>query len=726
MQFPCGGRTARPRVGAEKIEAETQEPPRRIEGSGIAGRERGFEEEVDRRVLFRRLPEKCSRLRVVFGGAEAGRGVGGAGQAPCHLQVQLAAPILVDQEDGRLLHAVMAEGDNRLFLAADECRVCGGNEHATLEGGAKSGGKFAGRLSRGAGQESEAGVGAEAGERREGFGLRGRQTGKVAQEELDHIGARRTRAQGRAVPSPAALPVVVVQDAFAVQGLHEFDGKERVAPGDAPDRFGEIRDIPGAGPQHVADQGGEHFGFEVVEDHRGGRARMLRGIPQKMAERMGGIDFVAAEQADEQHAVEIVVAKERGEQVESRTVGPLQIIEHEHKRLFGRSDRAEETHEQRGEAALRLGRIEPGRRREPSGQCFQFGENVTQGSGFPAEPFAKALPERAQVFLRFGKQKDKQLPRRLERSEEGAFPPELLALAAHETSPGQRDRAVEFVDQRRFADTRLAAEEKGIQAAACRRLERGDQRMQRMVASDQTVRHARLHEAVSRKERHLVERPCPDQRLFQPAQIVGEARRALVAVVGFLGEKAQDDRGNGGWQPGRELVRRMRCAREMRVNQSRAVGPGEWRGTGRQRVKRGAQRIKVRAVIDRAVHAPGLLRRNIGGTVGQLVERSEARRLFVEGDSVAEPRQHHVAVAQPQVFGTDIAVRDAAFVDRCDDFRQTRGGPEESNGIRRRIAEDIRAVAGPAGIHAGQILQALPDARDAVRRGVSRAHGWAI
>ena len=108
-------------------------------------------------------------------------------------------------------------------------------------------------------------------------------------------------------------------------------------------------------------------------------------------------------------------------------------------------------------------------------------------------------------------------------------------------------------------------------------------------------------------------------------QIGEQAGRALVSLLGVLGEQLHDDVTGRLGDAGSDLAGGGRHARDVRVHQLQRVTREEGRVSGQDVIQQRAERIEIRAMVDHAVHAPGLLGRGIdqpgaeqpGGMQGQ-------------------------------------------------------------------------------------------------------------
>ena len=90
-----------------------------------------------------------------------------------------------------------------------------------------------------------------------------------------------------------------------------------------------------------------------------------------------------------------------------------------------------------------------------------------------------------------------------------------------------------------------------------------------------------------------------------------EAGGALVALVGYLGEQLEDDVGDHAGQRRAQRVGRRGRARHVAVHPADGVVGLEGQAAGEQLVEGDAERVEIRAAVDRPVHPPGLLRGHV-------------------------------------------------------------------------------------------------------------------
>ena len=115
----------------------------------------------------------------------------------------------------------------------------------------------------------------------------------------------------------------------------------------------------------------------------------------------------------------------------------------------------------------------------------------------------------------------------------------------------------------------------------------------------------------------LAQREVVDAALTLPIveavlEVALDTRRSLVALLGCLGQQPHDNLGDSDRQVVQSLAGRHRSSGDMAVHPFDRVRHREWQSAGEHLVERDAQRVKVAARIDRAVHSTGLFGRHIG------------------------------------------------------------------------------------------------------------------
>ncbi|MCG3119980.1 MAG: hypothetical protein ALAOOOJD_02542 [bacterium] len=102
-------------------------------------------------------------------------------------------------------------------------------------------------------------------------------------------------------------------------------------------------------------------------------------------------------------------------------------------------------------------------------------------------------------------------------------------------------------------------------------------------------------------------------------QIRFEAVSALVSFLGGFRQQLHHNIGNGLRHGGIALMRRRRNFGNVTVHQFQRIVGIEGHASRQHFIKRHAQRVKVRAIIQRAIHAPGLLWRHISQRAGEQI-----------------------------------------------------------------------------------------------------------
>nr|WP_300971274.1 hypothetical protein [Thiocapsa sp.] len=308
------------------------------------------------------------------------------------------------------------------------------------------------------------------------------------------------------------------------------------------------------------------------------------------------------------------------------------------------------------------------------------------------------------LCLRFRQKQLAQLAQALCRGQKRAVAAELLELAADEEPIAQRHRSVDLLDQHGLADPRVTGHKEATRTARGRVGKGRHQRCRFLLAPVQAARRAGGEGQVERLQPHRREWLIGGQRAAQLLQIVGQPRRALIAVVRFLGEQGQDQLRHAGRQPGRPLLRRHRRAGQVGMDQAKGIGAGKGRGTGGQGIEGGAERIEVGAVVDRPIHPPGLLGRQIGRRARQGTRVIEPRVLFGKGRGQIVVDDLHLQVGRPHqdVGGVQILVDDTAPVDLRHRMRQRVGDGHKA--LRIEVAQESRRLQGDtAEVRHGQL-----------------------
>ena len=182
--------------------------------------------------------------------------------------------------------------------------------------------------------------------------------------------------------------------------------------------------------------------------HRG----LVIGSGQQGGERMRHIHVTFAVRADEQQAVDRLLAQCEVEQTERRAARPLQIVDEHDERAFGGGDRPQQLHGVPLRPYLCGQRI-PGIRRH-SEQRGELGHDRGREPGVGAERLQDPPAKLRQLVLRLRQQQPAQGAEHLIDPVELEVAPVLVELARHEPAVAARDGRPQLVDERRLADAR--------------------------------------------------------------------------------------------------------------------------------------------------------------------------------------------------------------------------------------------------------------------------------
>ena len=164
-------------------------------------------------------------------------------------------------------------------------------------------------------------------------------------------------------------------------------------------------------------------------------------------------------------------------------------------------------------------------------------------------------------------------------------------------------------DERRLADARVARHEHELgPALRDHALERGEQRLDLALAAVEPLRDLEPVGEIALAEREGLDgaaRPPPGEALVE---VVPQAERALVALLGGLGEQLEHDRGQERGNRGDERVRRERRLGDVAVHPLDGIAGLEGQGARQHLVEGDAEGVEVGPLVDPAVHPARLLR----------------------------------------------------------------------------------------------------------------------
>jgi hypothetical protein len=212
-------------------------------------------------------------------------------------------------------------------------------------------------------------------------------------------------------------------------------------------------------------------------------------------------------------------------------------------------------------------------------------------------------------------------------------------------------------------------------------LERGDQRGDLVLAAIELLGNLEaVRGIVLGQGERLDPAPGPPRR-EAPREVVQQAARRLVTILGHLGEELQDDRGEHLRQLRHPRAGRLRGACDVAMHPFERVLRLEGQAPREHLVERDAQRIEVGAAVDDPVHAPRLLGRQV--RQGALDELQGSCGRLLAGEAGGEPEVGELHLAgrrvEEDVLGLQVPVEDALLV-------QLRHGPRDTD---RKLQESL-------------------------------------
>ena len=138
-----------------------------------------------------------------------------------------------------------------------------------------------------------------------------------------------------------------------------------------------------------------------------------------------------------------------------------------------------------------------------------------------------------------------------------------------------------------------------------------------------------------------------------------------------------------------------RLSGDMAVDPFHRIGRGERQTAGEHLIERDAERIKIAARVDRAIHPPGLLRRHIGERAGDHLGRLGRLPLARQTRGDAEPGEPHpsVGAVHQDIGRLDVLVDEAALVRLAQRGDDADGEAQEASRLHRRADESLERLA---------------------------------
>ncbi len=183
---------------------------------------------------------------------------------------------------------------------------------------------------------------------------------------------------------------------------------------------------------------------------------------------------------------------------------------------------------------------------------------------------------------------------------------------------------MQLVDDRGFADAGIAGDQNQLRRATLDdAIEGGEQGLDLARSAVQLLGNQQPVGRVVLAQGEVVDAAVSLPIGEAALQVALQAGGGLVALLGRLGEQLHDDLGNGGRDGLQPLAGRQRLPGDMAVDPFHRIGRHERQRACEHLIEGNAERIKIAARVDRAVHPSGLLGRHIGQRAGDGFGRLE-------------------------------------------------------------------------------------------------------
>ena len=188
----------------------------------------------------------------------------------------------------------------------------------------------------------------------------------------------------------------------------------------------------------------------------------------------------------------------------------------------------------------------------------------------------------------------------------------LVELPRDEVTPAPDDRRLELTDERALADAGVARDEQELRCPLrCHAAEGLPQKRELCVPAVELLGDLEPARDVVLARCERRDRPAPGPLGEAPLQIASEARRALIPILGRLGEEPEDNLSDR-LGPLREDLRcRGRRAGQVAVDPLDGVLGLERELPGEHLKEGDAKRVQIGALVYGAVRPPRLLRRQV-------------------------------------------------------------------------------------------------------------------
>ncbi len=550
------------------------------------------------------------------------------------------------------------------------------------------------------------GAAAEAGEEFQRLLRGGGQTVELAKHEFDHVVGEFLGADAADVPGPGAGVRIEREQALVGQHGDELDREEGIAAGFFAYQFCQAPRVFSLAVQSIGDEPfdvvqPERCEHDVAHRHYAGAAHRV----QRARQRMQGVDLAIPERADQQQGVQVRIVDQIGQQVERGSIQPLQIIQEQHERMLRPREHAQKAPKHGLKTVLRFLRRQLLHRRLLADEEFQLGNEFDEERPIRAQRALQCLPPPAHLRFALAEDLAHQSSECLGQRGIRDVALVLIELAGGKETALRDERLVQFAHHRRLADAGIAGNHHQLgRAAGDDPVKGGDQERDFGLAPIEFFRNQQLGGGVMRAEREGVDVSlrCPLRQAA--AQIGFQAGSSLVALLGRFGKQLHDEGRDLFGNAGRPLGGRYRLSSEVAMEQFHRVRGGKRQHAGQHFIERHAQRVKVAAGIDRAVHAAGLLGRHVGERASDFLGRRESLALarLVGGNAEARQMDRAGAHLDQHVGRLDVLVNDAARVQSRQRGRQRAGDAQEQGDLHGLPKKAVERLAAGVGKHEHQ------------------------
>ena len=355
----------------------------------------------------------------------------------------------------------------------------------------------------------------------------------------------------------------------------ELGEEEGVALGLLEEERGEGGRGRGGDVQGVGAERGDVCEPERLEgDGRHLRARgadRVQGAPQ----RVGGAHLVVPVGADQAEVGRARAGQEVLDEDARGCVGPLQVVEEDDQGVLRGGERAEQLAEGEIEPVLRLARADRDGGWLLAHHQLDGRDQLGEDRRVRPDRSEDALAPDRQGGLALGEDLLEQVVERVAQGGVGHVPLELVELARGEVPAGAEEGPVDLVHQRGLADAGIALDQDQLSLAGGGALDGGAHGGALALAAVELLGDLEALRDVTAAGLETHDVPVGRQVRAARLEIRGETLRALVAILGVLGEEAHDHRRDS-LRDGRVAeVRGRRLDGDVRVNQLERVVRGE-------------------------------------------------------------------------------------------------------------------------------------------------------